>query len=89
MVGRVDFRLIAFTPALEGDKQFSLVKTIHSFLVLCRNMLPDTISAFGLKWIEMIFEYATFYVHINLIGPLSVLVCSYFVRLLRCVLAFD
>ena len=57
MVGRVDFRLIAFTPTLEGDKQFSLVKTIHSFLVLCRNMLPDTISAFGLKWIEMIFEY--------------------------------
>ena len=57
MVGRVDFRFIAFTPALEGDKQFSLVKTIHSFLVLCRNMLPDTISAFGLKWIEMIFEY--------------------------------
>ena len=62
-MGRVDFRFIAFTPALEGDKQFSLVKTIHSFLVLCRNMLPDTISAFGLKWIEMIFEYMQFCVY--------------------------
>ena len=56
-MGRVDFRLIAFTPALEGDKRLSLAKTIHSFLVLCRNMLSDTISAFGSNWIEMIFVF--------------------------------
>ena len=79
---------IAFTLTAR-DKQFSLFKTTHAFLVLCRNMLSDTISTFGLNWIEMIFEYSNFWVHINLIGPLSVLVCSYFVRLLRCVLAFD
>ena len=48
------------------------------FLVLCRNLMLSTISVSGLNWIEMISEYSSFWVLINLIDPIDSLVCSCF-----------